>query len=163
MGLPGWMWIRLILRSSAQPSMRLDVNSGPLSERTLSGLASSLDQPLQFPCHTTAPQAGISLQHQALAGERIDHAEDADHAAVRQPIHEEVHRPLLVRPEQTRLDQLFAHQPFAPRPAHGPPLLNIQPIDSLHVHRLSATLQHRMQPSISIARLLASQLYQLIA
>jgi hypothetical protein len=36
-GLPGWMWIRLILRSSAEPSMRRDVNSGPLSERTLSG------------------------------------------------------------------------------------------------------------------------------
>ena len=40
-------------------------------------LAASLDQPIQFPCHSTAAETGVSLQHQALAGERIDHAEDA--------------------------------------------------------------------------------------
>ena len=102
-GLPGWMWIRLILRSSAQPSMRRDVNSGPLSERRLSGWPLMFDQPIQCPCHSTAAQAGVSFQHQALAGKRIDHTEDADHAAICQSIHDEVHRPLLVRTDQTRL------------------------------------------------------------
>jgi hypothetical protein len=33
------MWTSPTLRSSAQPTMRREVNSGPLSERTLSGRA----------------------------------------------------------------------------------------------------------------------------
>ena len=48
-------------------------------------------------------------------------------------------------------------------PAHRQTLLNVQPIDSLHVHRLSATLQYCMQSPISIARLLSGQLHQLVA
>ena len=37
MGRPGWMWTSLTFQPSAQASMRREVNSGPLSERTLSG------------------------------------------------------------------------------------------------------------------------------
>jgi hypothetical protein len=36
-GRPGWMWIRPTLKSSAQPITRREVESDPLSERTLSG------------------------------------------------------------------------------------------------------------------------------
>ncbi len=126
-------------------------------------LATLLDQLIQRSRHATAAKARISLQHQALARERIDHTEDANHPAVRQSIHDEVHRPLLVRTYQPWLDLLFTDQPFAPATAHRQPLLDIQPVDSLHVHRLPATLQNRMQPSISVTRLLPGQLHQLVA
>ncbi len=55
---------------------------------------------------------------------------------------------------------LVADQPFTPPATYCQPLLDIQPIDSLHVHRLSSTLQHRMQPSISVAWLVSGQLHQ---
>jgi hypothetical protein len=47
-GLPGSIWSRPIFQSSAQPIMRREVNSGPLSERTCSGRR-ALQSPLPAP------------------------------------------------------------------------------------------------------------------
>ena len=75
----------------------------------------------------------------------------------------EVHRPLLVRPDQTRLQRSIPHQTLALPAPHRQPFLRVQPVDTLHVHLVASSFQQRMQPAIAVARLLPRQLHQFLA
>ena len=121
------------------------------------------DQPLQHPGHASRTEAGIGLQRKALARVGIDHAQDADHPPGCQAVDDEVHRPLLVGTDQTRFLRSIPHQPLALPAPDSQTFLDIEPVDTLLVHLVTATTQQRMQPSVAVARLLPRQLHQLLA
>ena len=142
--------------------MRREVNSGPLSERTFSG----------------RPRSSISRSSTRVTRPlpRLVSASSARHSRVYASTTLRMRTILPVARPSTmksiahswlgrirRGSGTIPHQPLALPPPHRQPLLHIQPVDSLHVHLVAATLQQRMQPSIAVARLLPSQLYQLLA
>jgi hypothetical protein len=71
-----------------QPSMRREVNPGPLSERRFSGLPRSPISRSSTLVTRPGAEAGVSLQSKALARVGIDHAQDAHHPPGRQPVDE---------------------------------------------------------------------------
>src|ERR1039458_8264264 len=125
--------------------------------------ATLFDQPLQHTRYASAAQAGVGLKRQTLTRVRIHHAEDAHHPPGCQAIHDEVHRPLLVGPDQTRRQRSIPHQMLALPAPNRQPFLQIQPVNTLHVDLVASTLEQDMQPSIAVARLLPSQLHQRLA
>lgn len=74
-GRPGWRGTSATLRSSVQPSMRREQNSGPLSKRTLSGLPRSSISCSSNLRHPPAAQARVGNQGQALTRVRVEHAQ----------------------------------------------------------------------------------------
>jgi hypothetical protein len=61
----------------------------------------------------------------------IDQPQDAEHPPGCQAIDDEVHRPLLVGPDQTRLQRSIPHQPLAFASPHRQSFLCIQSVDTL--------------------------------
>src|SRR5450631_1188243 len=125
--------------------------------------ATLIDQPLQHTRHPSAAQAGVGLERQALTRVRIHYAQDPHHPPGCQAIHDEVHCPLLVGPDQSRRLGTIPHQPLAPPPPNRQPFLQIEPINALHVDLVTSSPKQNMQPSITVARLLPGQLHQLFA
>lgn len=74
------------------------------------------------------------------------------HAPPRQPVDGEVHRPLLVRFAESRLNSTLACQTLALLAPHHQAFYDIQPIDALHVHLVITANQQYIQPTIAIAR-----------
>ena len=98
--------------------------------------AASGDDLIQRPCHTPAGKAGIHFQHQALARERIDHAQHADVPSGDHVVNE-VERPLLVGSRQRGPRRAHTHAVPALLPLQAQPRLAIDPPHSLVIHSLA--------------------------
>jgi hypothetical protein len=78
-GRSGWMCTGTSFQSSAQPIMRREVNSGPLSERRFSGRPRSAITRSRTRVKRPLPRLVSASSAKALARVRIDHAQDAHH------------------------------------------------------------------------------------
>ena len=74
------------------------VSSVPLSETQVRGLPRTAMIASSSRATRRAGDRGIRNQRQALAGEVVDHGEDAEPPAIGERVRDEVERPALVRP-----------------------------------------------------------------
>jgi hypothetical protein len=115
-----------------------------------SGLAADCDDRVQLARHAQAGDRGIGNQRQALAGEVIDHGEDAEPPAVGEGIRDEVERPALVRRCWQFNGPTCAERPLAAAAsAHLKLLLAVEPPELLLVHGDTTTREHDLDAAVA--------------
>lgn len=99
------------------------------------GLATPLDQLVQFTDHVLRPDRGVHRDVQGLAAEVVDHVEGAHLGAVQKPVGHEIHAPSDVRTDgkaQWLLHSL-RHASFG-GPAQVEPGRGVEPVQPFVVH-----------------------------
>lgn len=103
-------------------------------------LATPCNHVIEYTCHPVAGKAGVYLQSQALARERVDHAENANHPSGGDHIVGKIKSPLLVSRSRLAERQTAAHAVLALLPTQAQARFAIDPVQPLVVHSLSVAL-----------------------
>ena len=120
-----------------------------------------LGDPVEFARDTNTGERVIDDEGQAFPAEVIDHAQDAEAAAVEQRIGHEVEAPALVRALRGRHRRPCAERSLAPAAlAHRQPFLAIEPVELLPVQHDAFAPQQKVQAPVAEPPSLRSQFPQ---